>query len=67
MPKASCLKADGTPKRGYATIAEAQAEAAKHHGAYTVYVCAEHGYHVGGGLSRALRSSLNAAKHRKRA
>lgn len=67
MPSTRCLKADGTPKHAYRTHDEAFAEAAKHHGAYRVYACAEHGFHIGGKVSRALRQAVYNARKRRNA
>ncbi len=56
-----CISRKGVPKRAYATEAEAL-EAAEgfgfEKGAYHVYRCREHGYHLGGVLTRALRRIL---------
>lgn len=61
----SCYGYDGKPKHAYATYIEASGEALKHAG-YNVYQCREHGFHIGGELSRALRNEIALAKHAKK-
>lgn len=63
----TCRKADGTPKHAYETVEDAMSECMRHNGTIEPYKCKQHGYHVGGKVTRGLRKRLRSANARRAA